>query len=144
MRSAAVSASTQPVDAPDLIDPDRDAWDLGLKARCEPEAFWSALTPAQALALLRAAPKVAGAWTSLGKSAYRSDHAGRVIAAATPAPWCGAHSAQTTADGATATLATERVDTLDGAKAAADAALVAAGWVLVDDDSADSARKGEP
>lgn len=97
----------------------------------DPAAFWRHLRPEQALALLKAAPKVAGPWTSLGKSAYRSDHAGCVIAAATPAPWSGAHSARTTADGTTATLTTERVDTLDGAKQVADAALLAAGWTLV-------------
>lgn len=45
---------------PGVFDGLRELLDRGRNALDDPPAFWSALTPAQALALLACAPKVAG------------------------------------------------------------------------------------
>jgi hypothetical protein len=108
-----------------------------------PSAFWSALSPAQALALLKAAPKVAGpyveqhndrTWTGepmrLVHTAIGPLDAAKVGAVGPSAKrfYWSAHVG--------ATIYDEDVwgycATLDEAKAAADNALKAAGWVLVE------------
>lgn len=117
---------------PDCGSPLGDCEDLDvqaiLRARAlaeigDPSAFWSSLTPAQALALLRAAPKVAGPWRQTGSAvAERQGAFGWAAGANATGRWGLSGSDNRYAD----------VETLDAAKAAADDALRAAGWVLVD------------
>lgn len=101
----------------------------------DPAAFWPMITRAQALALLGAAPRVAGEWVPddrHGRSGarYTKTPVGSLDVAGT---WVlddrfgwHAHVGQSIYD----PDAEGTADTLDAAKAAADAALVAAGWVL--------------
>lgn len=102
---------------------------IGYLAKDDPAAFWSALTPEQALALLKEAPKaVADAWT-LVPTAYVEHHVRR--------DQHGNRAAEIEIDHKGPIWRTSGnwrdADTLDAARNAADAALRAAGWLLVDD-----------
>lgn len=103
------------------------------KALADPVDFWRSLSPAQALALLKAAPRVAGEWTSV--SSYRWKRQRLLVSAVT---LDAAAIAQESVLGGFMSWSCEGVwrnehPTLAEAQSAADAALIAAGWLLVDD-----------
>lgn len=94
----------------------------GRAAISDPSAFWSALTPAQALALLRAAPKVAGPWERTENGDYRRGPYGHRAASVFSDKW------------STSEAGGEDTGSTKNARAAADAALRAAGWLLCDEE----------
>jgi len=100
---------------------------IGLAATRNPAAFWSSLTPAQALALLKAAPKVAGPWVDDDGRSDRFTPKAEIVA-----------SVLSAVSGRFFPFITDEAQlppntSLDDAKKAADADLLAKGWVLVDD-----------
>lgn len=104
---------------------------LGRAAREAPTDFWSSLTHAQALALLRAAPRVAGAWRTDGFRFVRTfdaPGADTVVATVSMAAAWEAWPKEGTLDRFESVSGDAA--NIDAAKAAADAALVAVGWVL--------------
>ena len=94
----------------------------------DPVAFWASVTPAQALALLKAAPKVAGPWEHR-ESDFARRHGvsvdARPIALASAYSWDTRGTSSNGKDQGGLALNDE-----DVAKDDADAALVAAEWVL--------------
>lgn len=106
----------------------------------EAKVFWAGLNPAQSLALLKAAPKVAGAWEREPWLLRRYDARTRAIAAEIDcglrvggAPTHDAYDKATSCLWHAGGMEYRRARSLAAAKAAADAALVAAGWLLVDE-----------
>lgn len=104
---------------------------LGERALFEPEAFWRSLTPTQIRALLQAAPKPVGEWLRLPgpREVWRRYDDGNgpqaVVSNTVREParfrWCIGHN-ESFRDGEAASVAE--------AQAAADRALLAAGWLL--------------
>lgn len=92
--------------------------------------FWQSLTAQETAAALRAAPKVAGEWRDVPGGARRDVSGGAYapfIAVAVPAQ--GRRDFQWAAYIGVGVFGF--ADSLDAAKSAADAALRAAGWVLL-------------
>lgn len=106
-----------------VVPPPSDLREIG-----DPAAFWSSLTPAQALALLRAAPKVAGPWFDTEHGSIRPGVAeGRWAAVVTPPSRFEArYTFRVDGDDGWTTFA----QSLDAAKAEADETLRQDGWVL--------------
>jgi hypothetical protein len=97
---------------------------LGAAAVFQPELFWQSLRPAEALALLKAAPKVAGPWEPyvLGLSIQRRGCRESYIYAtrehdALPRLWYATATKQT-------------YETQEAAAVATDAVLKEKGWLL--------------
>lgn len=114
----------------DIMEAAREEMNLarlrGAHAISDPVAFWQSLTPAQALALLKAAPEVASGWIELddGNTHERHDREGRWLIAV----WAiGADKWRVRRRHAPSA---DTVTGLDEAKANADAVLRAEGWVL--------------
>lgn len=94
-------------------------------------AVWSSLSPREAWEALRSAPKVAGAWTDGPfEGEHRVDAFGR-------APVWSVHQRETMAIVGYHTVSSSTTTYPD--RASADAALRAAGWVLVDEEDRDAA-----
>lgn len=105
------------------------SWCFGPLTPRDWPAFWQSLTPQECAEALRAAPRVAGEWVGFGDQWSRSDFRdGSRCVAKVWATWYGpdqfAWSAVHGGD-------RNQADTPAAAKLAADAALVAAGWVLL-------------
>jgi hypothetical protein len=105
------------------------------RADVDPAAFWRHMSPAQARALLAAAPRVAGPWELWMKRP-------EIWTRNTPgAPW--AASVFTAGYSAVARIGWKlyerqvdhEADSIESAKSAADAALVAAGYLLDDSEA---------
>lgn len=124
------------------LDLDYHVKKIGRAATDDPASFWSLLTPAQCLALLRAAPRVAGEWEPPIPNPYpelgaaRAGADGRCVAVVYGE--CRGDDGrfwETYVDGKRA--ASGKSPSLTAAKSAADAALRAAGWLLVDEAEAE-------
>jgi hypothetical protein len=121
----------------------------------DPAAFWSSLTPAQSLALLRAAPRVAGAWVDATETHAVEGVTKRLVEFRYTDTAIGilnvgdvwekpegdgyAWIANVARDVYSA-QATGEAPTQAEARTAADAALRAAGWLLVDDPHPEAER----
>ena len=107
-----------------------DGW-LRYVAERDWPTFWQSLTPAEVRDALRAAPRVAGEWAQhgYGDTWTRSDVASQTCAKAFPTWYApGNHRfAMMIGD----KILDEGFASIADAKSAADAALVAAGWVLL-------------
>jgi len=90
-------------------------------------AFWSALTPQEVAAALMAAPRVAGEWVDRGPDSRRLWN-GEVIVSVID---CGDEHVWRTNSWVVDANCNGTAPSLPEAQAAADAALTAAGWVLL-------------
>lgn len=104
----------------------------------DPAAFWRALTPAQARALLAAAPRVVSEWrnedAASNLSSVRVDTAGEIVARVSPSfrdrtLW---HAVTWTPKGTEEGMLRADFATADEARRAATGALLASGWLLDD------------
>lgn len=86
-----------------------------MKHDIDPAAFWASLSPAEAYALLRAAPKVAGPWERTPHGTWHRD-------GIKPCP-------------ITAAITNRDVATEPNVATVRDADLRAAGWLLVDEEA---------